>query len=190
MADPGFLHRVDQVHLMPGAARLVALANARRVPTIVVTNQSGIARGLFGWDDFHAVNRRMAELLAARGARIDALLACAWHPDGCERLLAAEHPWRKPRPGMLRAAQARFGVDLSGSWLAGDRLSDVLAAKAASLAGAALVSDTPREPVAGDFPVLTSASLVELVPGLIDRIAGTSWHRRPACDAQGIARAS
>jgi D-glycero-D-manno-heptose 1,7-bisphosphate phosphatase len=148
--DRGFICRPADVVLKPGAADLLLAARRRRWGRIVVTNQSGIARGLFDWAAFHAVNARMIELLADCGAALDAVVACAWHPDGLPPL-AGDHVWRKPRPGMLLTAQIRFGVDLTASWLAGDRRSDIDAARAAGLAGAMLIHDrAPAIPVVSD----------------------------------------
>ena len=139
IADPGFIHRADDVRLIDGAARLVGWANRRAMPAIVVTNQSGIGRGLFGWEDFAAVNQRMQQLLAAQGAALDAIIACS-------ALAEARHPWRKPRGGMFAVAHGAFGVDLARSWMVGDRLTDIRAARAAGLAGAVLVRHDDAPP--------------------------------------------
>lgn len=166
VTDPGFLHRAEDVALMPGAGSLVGYANKHAIPAILVTNQSGIARGIFGWDDFHAVNARMHELLAAQCVRLDAILACGWHEEGIGGLAAADHPWRKPRPGMLLAARDQFGVDLSRSWLAGDRASDVAAARAGGLAGAMLISASADLADDPDFAVIRAPDIPAILPEL------------------------
>lgn len=169
--DPGFIHRPGDVHLMLGAASFVGWANRRNIPTIIVTNQSGISRGLFGWSDFHAVNDRLIELLGAWGAHIDAILACAWFDDGQEGLVARDHPWRKPNPGMILAAKEYFDVDLGRSWLAGDRLTDMKAAKAGGLAGGFLISEGVHDESQGDplFNEIHSRSLKDALPLLSPR---------------------
>lgn len=134
-----FLCRREDVRMSEGIAEIVAEANRRAVAVIVVTNQSGIARGLFGWAEFAAVQAFIGERLAEAGARIDATFACGYHRDGAGALCVEGHFWRKPRPGMLIEARDRLGVDLSRSFIVGDRVSDLEAGCAAGLAGGALV---------------------------------------------------
>lgn len=114
---------------------MIAAANALAVPVIVVTNQSGIGRGLFGWPELLAVEARIEALLAERGARIDAVLACPFHREGREPYRHPDHPARKPNAGLLLRAAGAFAVDLRSSWIVGDRAGDVGAGRAAGLAG-------------------------------------------------------
>lgn len=86
--DAAYVRDPKDVELLPGAADAVKLLNERGVPVIVVTNQSGIARGYLGHDDYELVRRRLDELLVAKGARIDATYMCPHYPDitvPCER---------------------------------------------------------------------------------------------------------
>jgi D-glycero-D-manno-heptose 1,7-bisphosphate phosphatase len=129
-----FLHRPEDLALVPGAAEAIARANALGHPAVLVTNQSGLARGLFGWEAFAATQERLLEVLAAEGAYLDMVLACPFHPDGLPPY-RGEHPCRKPAPGMLLRAGERLGVDLGGSWTVGDRARDLEAGRAAGLAG-------------------------------------------------------
>ena len=142
--DKGYVGDPDAVALCPGAADLVRSANVSGVPAIIVTNQSGIGRGCYGWREFDAVNGRMRELLAKGGAAIDAIFACAWHAKALPAYCKRAHPWRKPRPGMLKAAEELLGIRLCGSWMVGDRHTDMRAARAAGLAGGVLVRGGPR----------------------------------------------
>jgi D-glycero-D-manno-heptose 1,7-bisphosphate phosphatase len=128
--DRDYLADPDGVCLLPGAARAIREANAAGWPVVLVTNQSGIGRGLFSWSAFEAVQTRLASLLANEGATLDAVLACPFHPT---------HPWRKPAPGMVAAAGERLALDLPASWLAGDKADDLRAARAGGLRQAALV---------------------------------------------------
>ncbi|HEX3869486.1 MAG TPA: HAD-IIIA family hydrolase, partial [Pirellulales bacterium] len=98
---------------------------------IVVTNQAGVARGLFGESIIARVHERLDELLAAREARIDRYYHCPHHPEGSVAKYAIECQCRKPRPGMLHRASTEMHLDLAGSWLVGDKLSDLEAAAAA-----------------------------------------------------------
>ncbi len=137
--EVGFAAAPDQVRLERGAARLIRAANAKGTPVVAVSNQSGIARGFFGWPAFAAVEARITELLAAEGARLDAVAACPFHPETTPGYGAVEAHWRKPGPGMLLALAERLNLRLDRSWLVGDRASDIEAARLAGLAGSVLV---------------------------------------------------
>ena len=118
--DTGYVRDADSVTLVAGAAGAVARLNAAGVPVVVVTNQSGIARGILTWDQYHRVAERVDALLADFGARIDATSVCPHAPeiDGpCE--------CRKPATGGHREAAARLGISVTGGWCVGDRLTDV-----------------------------------------------------------------
>jgi D-glycero-D-manno-heptose 1,7-bisphosphate phosphatase len=131
----GHLHAAQDVRLIDGAPEVIAAANRRGIRVVIVSNQSGIGRGLFGWADFTAVQRRMLELLAAEGAAIDAVFACPHHADAKDPWRHADHPARKPNPGMLLAAARMLPVRLDQSWIVGDRASDLAAGRNAQLAG-------------------------------------------------------
>jgi D-glycero-D-manno-heptose 1,7-bisphosphate phosphatase len=110
-----FLQRPEDVRLVPGAAQVIAEARHQGIAVVLTTNQSGIARGLFGWEAFAAVQSRLEALM---------VLACPFHPDG-EPPYRREHPCRKPQPGMLLRAAERLGLDLGTSWVVGDRARDL-----------------------------------------------------------------
>jgi D-glycero-D-manno-heptose 1,7-bisphosphate phosphatase len=123
--DPGYLHEPEQVRLLPGAAAAIRGLNTAGYLVVVVTNQSGIARGLYTVADYRAVEKRLGELLAAARARIDASYFCPHHPQAPEPCAC-----RKPRTKLFLEAQAALGIDLTHSWWVGDRLSDVQPARA------------------------------------------------------------
>jgi D-glycero-D-manno-heptose 1,7-bisphosphate phosphatase len=133
-----FLRRAEDVRLMPGIAEAIREANAAGVPVIIVTNQSGVARGHFGWHEFVTVESEIAARLAAEGARIDALFGCGYHKEG-NSPFDLDHDWRKPGPGMLREAARLLGVDLKRSVMIGDRISDLQAGRSAGLKAGLLV---------------------------------------------------
>lgn len=135
----GYLHRPDETVLVPGAAEVIARANAADVPVVVVTNQAGIGRGKFDWPDFIATQVRIVELLAGEGASLDAIFACPHVPGGTAPYDHGDHPARKPNPGMLRRAIEAFDLNHGASWIVGDRMGDMLAGAAAGLAGGVLV---------------------------------------------------
>ncbi len=119
--DTGYLSSPEDVVLLPGAAEAVRLLNRARIRVVIVTNQSGIARGYFGEAEFRAVQERVESLLRAAGARIDATYFCPHAPeDKCD--------CRKPGLGLYRKAASEVGLDLAGALYVGDRASDVLPA--------------------------------------------------------------
>lgn len=122
--DPGYLHDPAKVKLFPGAAAAIHGLNAAGYAVVVVTNQSGIARGLYTEADYRAVEKRLGELLAAKGARIDASYFCPHHPQAPEPCAC-----RKPRTKLFLDAQAALDIDFTKSWWVGDRLSDVQPAR-------------------------------------------------------------
>ncbi len=130
-----YLRRADDVRLIPGAQRLLAKANAQGIPVIVITNQAGIGRGIFDWQAFLEVEARIQADLEAGGAFIDAVLACPDHPDAAPPYFNPNSPARKPNPGMLLRGAELMSIDLSRSWIAGDRATDLAAGRNAGLEG-------------------------------------------------------
>ena len=133
--DDGFLCREADIRLIAGAATVIGRANRLGVPVIIVSNQSGIGRGLFDWPTFARVQAQLATVLAGNSATFDAVLACPNHPAAVPPYAHSDAPWRKPNPGMLLKAAARLEIDLAASWIVGDRAIDLLAGRRAGLAG-------------------------------------------------------
>lgn len=140
VAEIGYLHRVADIRMMAGVSRLIASANKAGLPVVMVTNQSGIGRGLYGWSDFISVQNAILRHLGRDGATIDAVLACPHHPDANPPYRHADHPARKPNPGMLTRAASLLAIDLRRSWIVGDHPRDVVAGLRAGLAGGFLVN--------------------------------------------------
>jgi D-glycero-D-manno-heptose 1,7-bisphosphate phosphatase len=138
--DTDYLRRVEDIVVIRGAPSVIAAANNNGVAVALVTNQAGIGRGYYGWSDFKRVQQAIVEILAAEGAWLDAVYACAHHPEGRNGFAHPDHPARKPNPGMLLRAASDLAIDLKTSWLVGDKTSDVEAAKRAGLAGAMQVT--------------------------------------------------
>jgi len=129
--DRGYVHRVEDFRFLPGAPEAIGLLNDAGYLVIVVTNQSGVARGLYSLDDVRRLHAHVDAELARRGSRIDAYYVCPHHPDYGPDGRGGECLCRKPLPGMLLEAAADLSVDLSGSFMVGDKLSDVEAGLAA-----------------------------------------------------------
>ncbi|RVD59710.1 HAD family hydrolase [Mesorhizobium sp. M2D.F.Ca.ET.185.01.1.1] len=122
-----------EIALRPQMLPVIETANQVGAPVVIVTNQSGIARGYFGWDAFAAVNRGVLDLLARSNAVVDMVLACGYHEKGTGALAVADHPMRKPNPGMLLEAGRRLSLDLERSLIVGDKLADMEAGQRAGL---------------------------------------------------------
>lgn len=118
--DAHYIAEPELVKLRPGAADAIAALNRAEIPVIIITNQSGIARGLITDSAYRRVEARLAELLGAHGARIDATYVCPHHPEfdrACD--------CRKPGTLLFRRAAAEHGLDLTRSIFIGDRWRDV-----------------------------------------------------------------
>lgn len=178
--EVSYLHRPGDVRPIAGAGETIAAANRHGLAVVLVTNQSGIGRGYYGWADFRATQDAIDAALAADGGRLDMVIACPFTPRGAGAYVHPDHPDRKPNPGMLNRAIAGLGVIAGQSWLVGDRGLDVRAAKAAGLAGALQVAsghgadpDERAEACAQagpGFTVLTGDSIAAAA-GLVSRMA-------------------
>ena len=136
IVDCGYPHRPDQLVLIPGAAEAVKRLNDAGFVTVIVTNQSGVARGLFSEETMHGFNALLVQRLAEAGAHIDAVYACPFHSEGrVEAYLHPDHPDRKPNPGMLLRAMADHNIDPAKSFMIGDQPSDMEAARRAGVPG-------------------------------------------------------
>jgi histidinol-phosphate phosphatase family protein len=129
--DSSFVRDPDEVRLIRGATEAVARFNAAGWRSVVVTNQSGIARGLLSESDYARVAAHVAKRFAAAGARLDLQLHCPHHPD-----ISGACRCRKPATGLYEDAVAALGIDPAASWYVGDRLRDLLPAR--RLGGTAL----------------------------------------------------
>ena len=137
--DTGYPDDPAEMVLRADIAAVIAAANRAGIPVVIVTNQSGIARGYYGWGDFAAVNGRVLDLLRAHNAFVDMVVACAYHEAGSGPLAVVDHPMRKPNPGMLLEAAKRLGLDRQRSLIVGDKKADMEAGQRAGLSQGWLV---------------------------------------------------
>jgi D-glycero-D-manno-heptose 1,7-bisphosphate phosphatase len=161
-----FLSDPDQLILIPGVAAAVAQLNARGIPVVVVTNQSGIGRGKYGWEEFAAVMSRMGTMLAFENAWIDAVYASPHHEKALGDYAVADHPERKPNPGMLLRAAEEHDLDLSRSWMVGDKAIDIEAGRRAGCK-VALVRTGYGHQVDGSKADLVAEDLPEAVARIL-----------------------
>ncbi len=166
IVDHGYVGSIERVDFIEGAAEAIATFNRAGIPVAVVTNQAGVARGLYGIDDVARVHRYIAEHLAGRGAHIDLFLYCPYHPAGIVEAFARTSEDRKPRPGMAKAAEAALNLDLSASWVVGDRPEDIGLAEAVGASAIYVGADECQRPDVWSFPSLAAAA-----PFILERIA-------------------
>lgn len=166
IVDHGYVGSVDRVEFIDGAADAIAGFNRAGLPVAVVTNQSGVARGLYGLEDVALVHDYIAERLAEYGAHIDLFMYCPYHPAGTVGAFARTSEDRKPGPGMAKAAAAALNLDLAASWVVGDRPEDVGLAKAVGATAIYVGPEEARPAGTRSFPSLAAAA-----PFILERIA-------------------
>ena len=121
----GYVNHLSRFQLLPGVARAIRGLNEAGLPVVVVTNQSGLARGYFPESLLEAVHAELHRLLAREGAHLDGLYVCPHHPEAREERFRLDCDCRKPRTGLLERAAAELGLDLGRSYMVGDRWSDL-----------------------------------------------------------------
>lgn len=123
--EAGYINHVDRLKLIDGAAEAVALLARHGLKTIVVTNQSGVARGYFPAEHLPKLHDRLKTLLKEQGAELDAIYYCPHHPDVGEPPFRQDCDCRKPKLGMIRRAEKELSVDATRSYMVGDKISDI-----------------------------------------------------------------
>ena len=121
----GYINHISRFHLLPDAAAAIKLLNDHKIPVVVVSNQSGLARGYFPVELLDQVHGKMNRLLADQDARIDSIYICPHHPEAKEEKYRVKCRCRKPAPGLLEQAARELNLDLKKSFLVGDRWSDM-----------------------------------------------------------------
>lgn len=127
----GYVNHLSRFHLLPGVGQAINNLNQYGLPVVVVTNQSGLARGYFPETLLTAVHTEMHRLLAKEEARIDGLYVCPHHPEAQEERYRLACACRKPKTGLLEQAAREMGLDLHRSYMVGDRWSDLRCGAAA-----------------------------------------------------------
>lgn len=171
--DIGYVSTPDELILYPWAAEAVRLVNESGFKAIVITNQSGIARGMYSEQTLGAIHARMIEELARDGARIDAVYYCPHHPDFGAGDYRKACDCRKPRTGMLDAAAREHNINLTRSFVIGDKSSDILLAEKAGAQSALVLTGYGRETLAHSErwpcrPSFVAENLLQAVKQILD----------------------
>ncbi len=170
--EVGYLSKLEQLKLLPRSAAAIRMLNQRGIPVIVVTNQSGVARGYFGEDFVQALHDCLQRQLNSEDAHIDAFYYCPHHPveglDPYRRVCAC----RKPEAGMLLQASRELRIDLSRSYMVGDVMKDVRAGKKAGTKGILVLTGYGvNEQIQEDSPDYLAIDLLAAVEWIIEDMA-------------------
>lgn len=155
--DHGYVGRIEDFRWLPGAIDALRRLHAAGFALVVITNQSGIARGYYSEGDFERLSAWMRDHLAAHGAPLAAIEHCPHLPDAPLAAYRRECDCRKPAPGMIVRAARRLDLDLAASWLFGDKAIDIAAGRAAGVGRCWLIGDNPAAAADGAFATLAGA---------------------------------
>ncbi|CAX58370.1 MULTISPECIES: D-glycero-beta-D-manno-heptose 1,7-bisphosphate 7-phosphatase [Erwinia] len=131
--DHGYVHEIDNFQFIDGAIEAMQELKKMGYALVMVTNQSGIARGIFSEDTFMQLTEWMDWSLADRDVDLDGIYFCPHHPEGVIEEYRQQCDCRKPEPGMLLSAQKELNIDMAASYMVGDKIDDMLAGKAAGV---------------------------------------------------------
>jgi D-glycero-D-manno-heptose 1,7-bisphosphate phosphatase len=123
--DPGYISHPNQIKLLDGVDKSLTELHSMGYKLVVVSNQSGVARGIVSEDALGEIHNRLKQLLAEKGTPLDGIYYCPYHPDGVIEKYRKESDWRKPNPGMLLAAAGEMNIDLGRSWMIGNSSRDI-----------------------------------------------------------------
>jgi D-glycero-D-manno-heptose 1,7-bisphosphate phosphatase len=147
--DIHYLHDPQQVELNPGLVSTLRRARHQGFKLFVVTNQSGLGREMYSFEQYDQVTERMQELLAAEGLFFDRILKSSYYEGSVRSFGLRKKSWRKPRPGMIHSLAREYSIDLSQSLMVGDTATDLMAAALAQV-GKIFLLQSHRTPVESD----------------------------------------
>lgn len=142
--EVGYLNHVSRLKLFPWTAEAIGAINASPLLAVLVTNQAGVARGYFKEDMIGMVHERLVAELAHEHSRLDAIYYCPHHPTAGQPPYRQDCDCRKPKTGMLTRAAAEHAIDLSASYVVGDKYSDVKLAHAVGATGVLVLTGYGR----------------------------------------------
>jgi D-glycero-D-manno-heptose 1,7-bisphosphate phosphatase len=167
--ESGYLDRLERLVFYPFSVDAVRLLNRAGFAVVIVTNQAGIAKGIFKESFVAEAHRHIAEHLAAGGARIDGFYYCPHHPEASVEAYRKRCDCRKPQPGMFKQAGADLGIDLARSYVVGDRWHDLEAGRVVGTRTLLVRTGYGRTQEAGGRPAWAPDAVVE------NLIEAVSW---------------
>ena len=168
--DAGYLARFDDLRWYSWTIDAVRLLNRAGFVVCVTTNQGGIALGYYAESFMHQVHAVMTTRLEAGGARVDGWFFCPHHPDGVTAELRVDCECRKPKPGMIKQAVQRFGIDPARSFVIGDKIADIGMAGAAGAKGILVRTGHGEETLSAHGGTIPGAAHVAA-----DLMEATAW---------------
>ena len=167
----GYINHISRFVMLPRAAAGIRLLNAQGIPVVVVSNQSGLARGYFPESLIQEVHAKMNRVLAEAGAQVDGIYICPHHPEAKEERFRLACDCRKPKPGLFLQAAADLDLDLGRSYVVGDRWSDLKAAAAVQPKGVLVLTGYGR----GDYEYIGPTQPVQPAYVAEDLYAAVEW---------------
>jgi D-glycero-D-manno-heptose 1,7-bisphosphate phosphatase len=166
--DPGYINNPDQVKLLDSAPEALSSLKAMGYKLVVVSNQSGVARGIVTEEVLGQIHKRLEQLLAEKGVSLDRIYYCPYHIDGVIPKYRKDSDWRKPNPGMLLAAGRDMDIDLKESWMVGDTTGDIEAGARAGCRTIMLASRTHEQKLrpgtpAPDYKAVNLKEVVNII---------------------------
>ncbi|MFA6134066.1 MAG: HAD family hydrolase [Phycisphaerae bacterium] len=187
--DPSYLSNPQGVKLLPGVELALKSLTAGGYKTIVVTNQSGVARGLLTEEILGQIHDEMKRQLAEKGAYVDAVYYCPFHPQGTVEAYTRESDLRKPQPGMLLKAAREMDIDLAASWMIGDSGRDIEAGRRAGCRTVLLTQGSAEGEADDTRADFTAKDLVEAARIVLLQAQGAADSSEAASPAPAAAAA-
>ncbi|MDG4476870.1 D-glycero-beta-D-manno-heptose 1,7-bisphosphate 7-phosphatase [Thiovibrio frasassiensis] len=167
----GYINHITRFVMLPRAAAAIRLLNEQGIPVVVVSNQSGLARGYFPESLIAEVHAKMTGALSEAGAHVDGIYFCPHHPEAKEARFRLACDCRKPKPGLFLQAAAELDLDLARSYVVGDRWSDLKAAAAVQAKGVLVLTGYGR----GDYEYIGPKQPVQPAYVAEDLYAAVQW---------------
>jgi D-glycero-D-manno-heptose 1,7-bisphosphate phosphatase len=168
--DKGFVHRKEDFTFVDGAASAIGMLNRHEYKVVVVTNQSGVSRGIYTEEDVRKLHVYVNDELRKHGAHIDRFYFCPHHPEAPLKEYQCDCDCRKPKPGMVLQAIKDLDLDISTSYIVGDREWDISAGKRAGLTSILIRTDdsTFDNTICDEKPDMVVKSLHDAVQYILD----------------------
>ncbi|MEA2013893.1 MAG: D-glycero-beta-D-manno-heptose 1,7-bisphosphate 7-phosphatase [Thermodesulfobacteriota bacterium] len=161
--EVSYLDSLEQLRIFPAAFDAVRMINEAGMKAVVITNQSGVARGLFDEDFVNAAHTRINEMLQKKGSFIDRFYYCPHHPTEGGGVYKTDCDCRKPEPGMILMAAEEMDIDLSKSYMVGDMPKDIEAARAAGVKGILVRTEYGEKGTYAGSPVYVARDILDAV---------------------------